>query len=106
MAKDERSIFMKEKEIECIVEVHEWTDEEKAGMEFYKRYLQNPDIVKPEVNKLVDLGAVNGIIEGFMQIAMKNAGFSADDIYNATVALHRAFDTYTAEDVRKFSSKN
>lgn len=96
---------MEEKSIECYVEVHEPTDAEKEALEFYKRYLQNPDIVRPEVNKLVDLGAVNGIIEGFMRIALQNAGFSADDIYNARVALYKAFDSYRAEDVREFVRK-
>ena len=48
--------------------------------------------------KVLDSGACNEVIKGYLIEAMRNAGFSSDDICEALQGLRWAFDEMSACD--------
>lgn len=60
-------------------------------------------IGKPELelNEIMDTGAFNEIIKGYLVVALRNTGTQRENIMDALASLEAAFDTTDAEQARR-----
>lgn len=56
---------------------------------------------EPELNEMIDTGAFNEIIKGYLVVALRNTGAQRGDIMESLTALEAAFDTTDAEQARR-----
>lgn len=56
---------------------------------------------EPELNEIIDTGAFNEIIKGYLVVALRNTGTESGTIMEALTALERAFDATDAEQARR-----
>ena len=54
---------------------------------------------KEDLCRMVDSGAFNDIIRGYLKLAVENADISAEDKVKIRLQLSQAFDEKTAKDV-------
>lgn len=58
-------------------------------------------LTEEERNKICDMGFYNDAIRGYMIYAMKESGFSREDIEKALNGMWRAFDDVNARDAAR-----
>lgn len=56
---------------------------------------------EPELNEIMDTGAFNEIVKGYLVVALRSTGTQRGEIVAALDALEASFDTTDAEQARR-----
>lgn len=82
----------------------DWHVEATADLDIQKQanlLMKCAFMSEQEKNRIIDTGAFNEIIAGYLVLALQDAGRSRSDIKEAVRALHQVFDDASAEQARR-----